>query len=342
MANTLYDLGTMTSAEAWRAIRNFRAEPTDAAQQQLTKYANRKREFHMGLEQAQQQFAAAAVVGYESRALNLFYGLSQAGRAIAAASPLLGGTTGENWQASGHGLKFDVSLPLSLAAQPIRLEVSSKDLFSRVSHAVGSPLGFQEAPMGALWSQSLDYAYLFRDDYDYPRPISDVSVYDPDSLQYPIEVEIDVPGPGGGDLTDLAFVRSRLAPYPAVRDLPVAMDGVGLVKQGHSAGRVYVVVHDRSGLQGERESSISIAGASEYRRSSVILPAPNGADRPLRPIMAWWMSLYGFSMLARYAPSVWMQSLDLSRSPLASRIEFLLDAAIDAVPELIASEVAEL
>jgi hypothetical protein len=37
--------------------------------------------FAAALEQAEQQFLAAAAIGVQSRPLNLFYGLSQAGRA---------------------------------------------------------------------------------------------------------------------------------------------------------------------------------------------------------------------------------------------------------------------
>ncbi|MGH3799867.1 MAG: YaaC family protein [Pseudonocardiaceae bacterium] len=40
--------------------------------------------FRSALEQAEQQFRAAASVDYDSRALNLYYGVSQAGRAVAA------------------------------------------------------------------------------------------------------------------------------------------------------------------------------------------------------------------------------------------------------------------
>jgi hypothetical protein len=51
--------------------------------------------------------------------------------------------------------------------------------------------------------------------------------------------------------------------------------------------------------------------------------------------MAWWTVLYALSMLARYAPSKWAKALSLADSPIASRIEFVLDSAIDAVPDLL-------
>ncbi|WP_418606625.1 YaaC family protein [Georgenia sp. SUBG003] len=62
---------------------------------------------------------------------------------------------------------------------------------------------------------------------------------------------------------------------------------------------------------------------------------PGESARALRPLMSWWTVLYALSMLARYAPSRWTETLTLADSQIASRIEFLLDSAIDAVPELL-------
>ncbi|WP_043509027.1 YaaC family protein [Georgenia sp. SUBG003] len=58
--------------------------------------------------------------------------------------------------------------------------------------------------------------------------------------------------------------------------------------------------------------------------------------------MSWWTVLYALSMLARYAPSRWTETLTLADSQIASRIEFLLDSAIDAVPELLWGELYRL
>ena len=53
------------------------------------------------LEQAQQQFIAAERVAVESRAINLFYGLSQAGRALSCAYA----PAGEAYELVGHGIR---------------------------------------------------------------------------------------------------------------------------------------------------------------------------------------------------------------------------------------------
>ncbi|MEU0698140.1 hypothetical protein ABZ349_29750 [Streptomyces niveus] len=61
----------------------------------------RAKTYSTALEQAQQMFRAAEVVGPQTRPLLVFYGLSQAGRAIAAAATTL---KGEKWNLVSHGI----------------------------------------------------------------------------------------------------------------------------------------------------------------------------------------------------------------------------------------------
>jgi hypothetical protein len=72
------------------------------------------------LEQAQQMFRAAEVVGPQTRALLVFYGLSQAGRAIAAAAVDL---KGESWNLISHGIRtsgFDRTSPTLRSARTLQ------------------------------------------------------------------------------------------------------------------------------------------------------------------------------------------------------------------------------
>lgn len=57
----------------------------------------RRRVFAAALEQAEQFLKAAEVVGFATRPVQLFYAVSQAGRAIAAARAR------EPWRIVGHG-----------------------------------------------------------------------------------------------------------------------------------------------------------------------------------------------------------------------------------------------
>jgi hypothetical protein len=92
---TLEDLARPSQETVWRHLRALRHQPPGRASR-----GERKRVFGGALEQAQQLFAAASV-DYASRPILVFYGLSQAGRAIAACST----TAGKNgWRLTGHGM----------------------------------------------------------------------------------------------------------------------------------------------------------------------------------------------------------------------------------------------
>lgn len=297
----------------------------------------------MALEQAQQQFAAAERIGYESRPLNLFYGLSQAGRAIAAGSRLLGRGTDHQWQANGHGLKYDIRVPSGVLATPIKQDPSTRDLFSRVSIAIDSPLDFNSIDFGAAINQLVDYTMAFQEPTEYARPITDAHVYNVQGKIFPVELEIRVPGLTNGHDTTAEEVRAIFSEYPALRDLEVALDDDGSVRWSHNEGCCLVIVSSADQLKSrDGHGGAELDGADYYRRTAILLPCAGDSERALRPLMSWWCVLYALSMLARYAPSKWMETLSLADSHIASRIEFLLDSAIDAVPELVWGELSRL
>lgn len=82
-------------ADAWRNIRALRHEPPG-----LSNRGARRKVFGSALEQAEQLFNAAEGIGYAARPILLFYGLSQGGRAIAAACR----ASTSDWRLSGHGI----------------------------------------------------------------------------------------------------------------------------------------------------------------------------------------------------------------------------------------------
>jgi hypothetical protein len=340
MPATLYAMGLMTAQESWRSIRTIRAEPGGSLDRALRSNKSRRREFHMALEQAQQQFAAAERIGYESRPLNLFYGLSQAGRAIAAGSQLLGPGSGQQWQASGHGLRYDVGVPGGVLETPIKQDGDgSRDLFSRTSFAIGSPLDFKAIKFGAAMNQLVDYTMVFQEPSEYLRPITDVHISQLQTKRFPLEVEVRVPGFRDGQAMTVGEVRDALDSYPALRSLEIATDGEGNVRWSPNAGRCFVLIADSDQLKTrDGQGATYLQGAEFYRRMAILLPRAGESEKALRPLMSWWTLLYALSMLARYAPSKWTETLSIADSPVSSRIEFLLDAAIDAVPELLWGE----
>jgi hypothetical protein len=110
----------------------------------------RRATYVAALQQFDELMAAAAEVGSASRPLPLFYALSQAGRAIAAAH------AGEDWDFHGHGLRMreDGGALLERRAYATK----SRSAFQVVADAVGSPALVGDVEIGALWSSLPDLA----------------------------------------------------------------------------------------------------------------------------------------------------------------------------------------
>ena len=51
--------------------------------------------------------------------------------------------------------------------------------------------------------------------------------------------------------------------------------------------------------------------------------------------MLWWLLLFGLSLIARYEPARWRDSLDPDSSPLAVFIEDAMEEALTALPHLL-------
>jgi hypothetical protein len=76
--------------------------------------------------------------------------------------------------------------------------------------------------------------------------------------------------------------------------------------------------------------------APDYRGlgGRLLLPRASGKDA-LSPLMLWWALLFGLSSIARYDPETWVDALAVNNSELAVPIEAALDAALEALPDLI-------
>src|SRR5882762_9883298 len=88
-----------TTETVWESLRATRWDPPGGA----SSSPDRRRTYVTALEQAEQMFRAAATAGTETRPLHVFYGLSQAGRAIAAAASKI--SSADGWRLVGHGIR---------------------------------------------------------------------------------------------------------------------------------------------------------------------------------------------------------------------------------------------
>jgi hypothetical protein len=79
-----------------------------------------------------------------------------------------------------------------------------------------------------------------------------------------------------------------------------------------------------------------VAPEYRYRGDRFLRPAVDAARSvPPSPLMAWWLLLYSFSILARYEPRRWARLLDLDSSKVAAVLQYALEEALTAVPHLV-------
>jgi hypothetical protein len=125
-------------AAEWTHIRGTRANPPGLA----AHHEGRRCDYVAALTQFEQLYAAARSVGAASRPILLYYGLSQAGRALLAAG------NEDQWRAYGHGLKIG-DPKREILETPVRVEGAG--LFQAVSELVGSDVPSSDIEVGALW-----------------------------------------------------------------------------------------------------------------------------------------------------------------------------------------------
>lgn len=331
--------------EAWEKLRASRANPPARANT-----GSRRKTYSAALEQTEQMFRAAAAVGPATRPLQVFYGLSQAGRAIAAAAWSL---KGEDWRLVSHGIKttgFDRPFPdIEIRTDPPNTQGS----FVKVSEILDSPV-WQMDPVRLedVWDllpPNLRYPLtakdrmtpLFTDEVsvgDYAHPLLSVPVCDiPDRV-------ID-----SGTREALAEfltaypAAARHESYVTTHALNLGPDAPPDYSRYDNGGGELVVNWEMP------QGSATAAQRVEYLRamtrgyagSRYFLPILTPMKRELHPLMAWWAVLYSLSMLARYEPAAWGTLISVDNSPHAVPIERLLERAIDDLPVLIADTITE-
>lgn len=324
---TWFELSLRSKEQVWRSLRGRRAKPP------ATGDAERAATFRSALEQAEQQFRAAALVDFDSRALNLFYGLSQAGRALAAAAA---GLPDDGWRLKGHGLTVPNLEDASAEIRTLRIATSgtASTSFRRLSNILGSAQP-RSTTIGQLWP-SLYETNIF-------APL-DKSLYQPlivncDNQRLPsgnfvaqsatIELPADLLAIPVADRPKLAEYLSR---YPAC---------AGWIEQTPSGSSAdwpgpNMALSLRWALPNMQVHGHVLDGRLIlYRGELAAFPTLEGETQTIHPLMAWWMVLYALSMLTRYHPDLWTKMIDVNSSEDATAIEFVLETALSAVPDLL-------
>ncbi|MEV7683085.1 YaaC family protein [Streptomyces sp. NPDC088341] len=360
-------LQEVSKRDAWVELRSMRAHPPCPDGRTA-----RADVFRTSLEQSEQLFRAAEQTGNESRPLLLFYGLSQAGRAIAAASQKLGD---HEWALSGHGIRaagLNGSVENIAVSNHGLLAPGKNPSFLRVAQALASPSIPTKVKVRELWyllpelrgqlniSRSAPRPTLFMEDAHLVGKTSATALIW--GLPHDFSHEIGFAGMREYGSEAESQVVKYLADYPTLTNYRFAR-----VQPSLSSGRTAREIEwsDKPRIELAHDGGVQVAieleerlSVSEYgfnrpsefprnvmlRRASFVYPSlgvravfPAIAENieALHPLIAWWAVLYGLSMLARYEPSSWTEAISVNRSSHAIILEILLDEAINACPPLI-------
>lgn len=342
---TYAEMGADPPTQIWQELRALRSRKPGAASK-----GDRLATFDAALEQAEQLFVAAVQAGTATQPILLFYGLSQMGRAIAAASPLL---SNKEYSLSGHGITDGGQLQGAAEQGLAQLMIcgEKRGAFPDVARALeASPIS-KSVPLGDLWDL-LPYAERFplphrgqlkRLDLVPASPYGNRFEGDervelqllPPDLQLSAEDPNVVPG----EIIDKEWqlLKDFLENYPTLKGWQIP-GKVQRVPYGHgmseSHGRSLSLSLSFARQDDRGEPALIPERASAYHGAQYVYPSLDDGGQPAHPFMLWWAVLYPLSRLARYYPSVWMKLTSISSNPHAAPIEFILREGIRAVPEL--------
>lgn len=320
-------------AEVWSRLRTTRAAPPGCA----AAPGERRRTYAAAMQQFEELMQAAQQVGAAARPLPLFYALSQAGRAVAAAH------ADEPWRLRGHGLTFkDGGQPL--LNRQISPDDKSNASFRRVAQTVGSDVLEQSVTVSALCASLPDLALVPELCGVHPRALFVKPIVTSGGVELVLSHEVDAyvvnfPADLDAATDPAAAVGAHLLHYPSaagwtvpepLRRFPPA-DG-----RGAAAVLRWRVSEDvQSPNEPDRQARM-IKVAPQYRHSNQQWCRPAVAPGTLlSPLMTWWALLYALSMVARYEPDAWVGLLDVDESQLAVPLEGVLEDALEVVPHLV-------
>jgi hypothetical protein len=320
-------------AAAGRALRSLRAlrhSPPGYAKQ-----GGRRATFQSALEQCEQFLGAASDTGYATRPVQLFYALSQAGRAIVAASPRV---SNQAWKVSGHGLTANTA---AAVAADVSVTATRGGLFPAVASALDVEALVPDEPVALreLWpllpetvdvpltaDVMLPVLLFFQAGWPKTDPFTHAEVNG-----IPRQVR-DLYG------QDRVRVKKHLDRYPALRGsmLKVSQPMGGLSWRRGRSG-MGLTVEWRSGsppLMFFDSKTLSDLGVACYRSADdfVVTPAIGSMATGLHPFLVLWAVLLALSSLARYEPATWSKMIDIDRSAEANAIEHFLEEAMASVP----------
>jgi hypothetical protein len=290
---------------------------------------SRRRVFAAALGQFDELLDAAASVGPASRPLPLYYALSQAGAAIAAALQ----EPGRKWRPGSHGLIIGDPDPTSLGQTTIRSnpvkrrgEEEPSDTFSILCEVLRQPRLTRPTTISNVWAAipGLEDPGLGA---GCPRalPLEVLNLPDP-VLTATLRRQRGLVSGAAGEKQLKRMIRRN---YPAVAD-GLVIDDILAEPTPVDGARAFLAWEDP---EGSRKDVRRLA--TEYLGGFWMLPALNQRGETLSPMLLWWCLLYALSDLARYHPADWTAALDPDHAHTAVPIERALSIALAVVPRLV-------
>jgi hypothetical protein len=355
---TNYDVKT-DPADVWRALRKSRQSPPGAASEsypdnvdsatgELTpEGAARVGTYRAAMEQAEQLMKAAASTGPAAQPLPLFYALSQFGRAVAAAAPVLDTTTRE-FRLKGHGvgaLNLDGVDRTGLAS--VKVHGYKTGAFPSVAKALHASAMAEERSIGQVMGWIPGSSRFALDGVSVPdRAVLQLHRVYPASdhaqvvtiAGVPYDLLADAPTPNNGQgtlprpfLADDPVLREAIERYPALDGWgwPEPIAPITSVRLADS--RTWDVTVR---IPAPTESDNDLRNRSVFYRGGFYAYPKVSGELTIHPFLAWWQILISLSMLARYQPSEWFTLIDVDKHQDAVPIESILTFCQQALPEI--------
>lgn len=342
----------------WTIFRVLRSDPPGRATS-----GERRRTFSAGLNQAEELWRASGLVTHEVAPILLFYGLTQAARAIQAA-----GIDGPRWQAvPSHGLTLkDPQVPGSTTPRISDIIVTARPgrqgFCQQFAELTGSAAPPEECSLADILAQLPQHEQLLLEESSHPRPLRlhDQTLYrslsSTPSSQVVLQVgplpdhlvHFDV-GPDGrkrGRPLTPEEVAKWLSDYPSLQRAGVPDDVSGpdriAIDSPHAGYAIELTWHLDEPVPWGRSADWfeTVADVVSYRgagvaSSGIALPAVGTPPTVLMPLTSWWIALFATSMLARYHPTTWRELTDVDTCRDAVPLMTFLETASREVPVLL-------
>lgn len=336
---TWEDLGRTPPARAWLMIRALRNSPPGLASSSEIRH----RFFNASLEQSEQFFRSASSAGPETRALLLFYGISQAGRAVRAVHE----STDKWMRAGGHGISVVGTSTDGLLADVVLESKRSGNYRSVANSLQRDPFGSRETVgdiTSLLWPGS-QFKLKSKGIDDPPLKLT----FDPSSkkrllarLAVPLSTwDSPLPPPPARSDEDysrlLSHLEKRISIYPTLtgaRPLDLPERPVAIHPIGDGFGELTLEWPDRDAPDMASPSPL-IDFSDEPGPQVAVYPKHPEMNHATHPFLLWWSVLYAMSHMIRYEPLEWERMTRVNSSREAVAIENIGQFALDGLPELI-------